>query len=420
MPTLIILLPAQPRIAASPGDGPAVPDEYDYLVTADEQRVSEQGRAMADELPHATQAVVVLRAGDVAFQRIDIPKAPAARLRAALAAVMEDALLEDEFDVHLAVAPGAKPGTTDWVAVTNRRWLRAQLEALEAANVQVDTAVSAWWPDEGVAGHIFRREGGEEAELMLAWRDEHGAISVPLASDVAHALVTALPEDTPVRWTASPEAADVASQFVGSPVAAVTDAEQALRASRSGWNLRQFDLASQRRGVRQLREMATRFIYDPRWRVTRMGIAALVAAQLVGLNVRAFQEHHAVEQKREALVQKFKDTFPTVKSVYDPAAQAQKEVDVLRGAAGRPGNGDLETLLQAAESAWPTNHSPIDSLHYEPGKLVLPATTWTPAEIASFTRQLRSVNVEAQSNGGKIQLSHVAGSTLATQGNTKP
>src|SRR5262249_6375305 len=161
-------------------------------------------------------------------------------------------------------------------------------EALEAANVQVDTAVPAWWPDQGVAGHIFSREaGGEETELMLAWRDEHGAICVPLASEVARALVTALPEDTPVRWTASPEAAAMASQFVGSPVAAVTDAEQALRAARSGWNLRQFDLASQRRGVRQLREMATRFIHDPRWRVTRIGIAALVAAQLVGLNVRA-------------------------------------------------------------------------------------------------------------------------------------
>jgi general secretion pathway protein L len=419
MPTLIILLPAQPRIAASPGDGPAVPDEYDYLVTADEQRVSEQGRAMADELPHAAQAVVVLRPGDVAFQRVDIPKAPAARLRAALAAVMEDALLEDEFDVHLAVAPGAKPGTTDWVAVTNRRWLRAQLEALEAANVQVDTAVPAWWPDEGAAGHIFRRAGGEEAELMLAWRDEHGAICVPLASEVARALVTALAEDTPVRWTASPEAAAVASQYVGSPVAAVTDAEQALRATRSGWNLRQFDLASQRRGVRQLREIATRFFYDPRWRVTRVAVLALVAVQLLGLNVRAIQEHRAVEQKQEALVQKFKDTFPTVKSVYDPPAQAQKELDALRAAAGRPGNGDLETLLLAAESAWPPAHSPVESLHYETGKLVLPAASWTPTEITAFTRQLHSVNVETQSAGGKIQLSHIAGSALAAKGNSR-
>ncbi|HEX4510458.1 MAG TPA: type II secretion system protein GspL [Burkholderiaceae bacterium] len=415
MPTLIILLPAQPRIAAAPGNGPAVPDEYDYLVTADEQRVSEQGRAMADELPHATQAVVVLRPGDVAFQRVDIPRAPAARLRMALSAVMEDALLEDEFDVHLAVAPGAKPGTTDWIAVTNRRWLRAQLEALEAANVQVDSAVSAWWPDEGAAGHVFRQAGGEDAELMLAWRDEHGAICVPLASEVARALVTALPEDTPVRWTASPEAAAVASQFVGSAVAAVTDAEQALRATRSGWNLRQFDLASQRRGVRQVREMATRFIHDSRWRVTRIGIVALVVAEILGLNVRALQEHRAVAQKQEALAQKFKDTFPTVKSIYDPAAQAQKELDALRAAAGRPGNGDIETLLQAAESAWPPNHPPVDLVHYESGKLVLPATSWTPAEVAAFTRQLRAVNVEAQSAGGKLQLSHVAGSTLATR-----
>ena len=409
MSTLIILLPAQPRIAASPGDGPAVPDEFDYLLTADEQRVTEHGRAMPSELPPATRAVVVLRPGDVASQRVDLPKAPPARMRAALASVMEDALLEDEFDVHLAVAPQAKPGTNDWVAVTNRRWLRAQLETLEAANVPVDTAVPAWWPDEGAAGHVFHREAGAEAEAppLLAWRDEHGVLCVPLASEVAQALVSALPPDTAVRWTAAPEAAALASQFVGTPVAALTDSEQALRAVRSGWNLRQYDLAPQRRGVRRLREMTTRFLYDPRWRVTRMGLLALVAVQLVGLNVRAWQERHALAQKQEAVAQRFKDTFPQVKSVVDPAAQAHKELDALRAAAGHPGDGDIETLLQAAESAWPQNHSPIESLHYEPGRLVLPAGGWTPQEIAGFTRQMRAADVEVQAAGGKLQLSHV-------------
>src|SRR5262249_23651617 len=159
----------------------------------------------------------------------------------------------------------AKPGTSSWIAVTNRRWLRAQLEALEAGNVPVDRAVASWWPDEGAAGHVFR-QGGEDEEPQLAWRDDHGVLCVPLASDIARAVVTALPPATPVRWSATPETAAAASQFVGSPVAAVTDTEQALRAARSGWNLRQFDLVPQRRGVKQLREIATRFVYDPKWR----------------------------------------------------------------------------------------------------------------------------------------------------------
>jgi general secretion pathway protein L len=414
MSTLIILLPAQPRLAAISNDSPPAADEFDYVLSLDGQRATEHGRAMPSELPRATQAVAVLRPGDVAFQRVEIPKAPTARLRAALTGVLEEGLLEDEFDVHLALGPGAKPGASGWIAVTNRRWLRAQLEALEAGNVPVDRAVASWWPDEGAAGHVFR-QGGEDEEPQLAWRDDHGVLCVPLASDIARAVVSTLPPDTPVRWSATPETAAAASQFVGSPVAAVTDTEQALRASRSGWNLRQFDLVPQRRGVKQLREIATRFIYDPKWRVSRYGVAALILVQLVGLNVRAFQEHRAVTQKQAALVAKFKETFPSVKSVLDPAAQAQKEIDSLRAAAGRPGDGDIETLLQAAESAWPQNHSPLENLHYEPGKLTLPANGWTPQEIQSFTRQMRTINVDVQSGTGKLQLSHVRGATSGTK-----
>jgi general secretion pathway protein L len=415
MSTLIILLPAQPRLAATTNDSPVAADEFDYVLSVDGQRATEHGRAMPSELPRATQAVAVLRPGDVAFQRVDIPKAPTARLRAALTGVMEEALLEDEFDVHLALAPGAKPGGSGWIAVTNRRWLRAQLEALEGGNVSVDRAVASWWPDEGAAGHVFR-EADEEPQL--AWRDDHGVLCVPLASDIARAVVAALPADTPVRWSATPETAAAASHFIGSPVAAVTDSEQALRAARSGWNLRQFDLVPQRRGVKQLREIATRFVYDPKWRVSRYGLIALVAVQLLGLNVRALQEHRAVEQKQAALVAKFKETFPTVKSVYDAPAQAQKEIDSLRAAAGHPGDGDIETLLQAAESAWPQNHSPIENLRYEPGKLTLPATGWTPQEIQSFTRQMRTINVDVQSGTGKIQLSHVRGAPATGKGNS--
>jgi general secretion pathway protein L len=416
MSTLIILLPPQPRLAVTPNDSPVAADEFDYVFSADGQRASEHGRAMPSELPRATQAVAVLRPGDVAFQRVEVPKAPAARMRAALTGVMEEGLLEDEFDVHLALGPGAKPGAPAWVAVTNRRWLRTQLEALEKANIPVDQAVASWWPDEGVAGHVFA-QGGEEQEPQLAWRDDHGVLCVPLASEVARAVVTALPEDTPVRWTATPETAAAASQFAGTPVAAVTDMEQALRATRSGWNLRQFDLAPQRRGVKQLREIATRFFYDPKWRVARYGVVALVAVQLVGLNVRAFQERRALEQKHDALTARFKETFPSVKSVYDPPAQAQKEIDALRAAAGRPGDGDIETLLQAAESAWPPNRSPVENVRYEPGKLTLAAASWTPQELASFTRQLRSLSVDVQSAAGKIQLSHMRGAVPANKGN---
>jgi general secretion pathway protein L len=405
MSTLIILLAAQPRLAAPTTAGHAVPVEFDYVLSVDGQRVTEHGRAAPTALPRAALVVAVLRPGDVAFQRTAIPKAPAARMRAALTGVMEEGLLEDEDDVHLGLAPDAKPGGEHWVAVVNKPWLRTQLDALEAGNVALDRAVPSWWPDQGVAGHTFR-EGGPDEPAQLAWRDDAGVLCVPLASPVSRALLTALPEDTVVRWTATPETALDASEFVGMPVASVTDEEQALRAARSGWNLLQFELAPQRRGVKLVRDVAARFAFDPAWRVTRIGLAALVAVTLVGLNIRAFQENRRIAAKKAELTTVVAETFPNLKTIYEPAAQAQKEIDTLRAAAGRPGDGDIETLLQAAESAWPQSHSPIGNLKFEPGRLTLPADGWSPQEIERFTTQLRGANVDVRSDTGKLLLSH--------------
>src|SRR6516225_3900138 len=404
MSTLIILLAAQPRLADPTSAGGHAPAEFDFVLSVDGQRVVEHGRAAPAALPRAAQVVAVLRPADLAFQRVAIPKAPAARMRAALVGVMEEGLLEDEDEVHLALAPDAKPGGEHWVAVVNKPWLRTQLDALEVGDVALDRAVPSWWPDQGIAGHTFR-EGGPDDPARLAWRDDAGVLCVPLASPVARGLLDALPEDGVVRWTATPDTSLDASEFVGMPVASVTDEEQALRAARAGWNLLQFELAPQRRGVKLVRDLAARFAFDPAWRVTRRGLVALVAMTLLGLNIRAFQENHRIAQKKAALTAAVAEAFPNIKTLYDPAGQAQQQLDQLRAAAGRPGDGDIETLLQAAESAWPQGHPPIETLKFEPGHLTLPASGWTPQEIERFTTQLRAANVDVRPDSGKLQLS---------------
>jgi general secretion pathway protein L len=412
MSTLILLLPPQPRLSTAPQDLRAVPAEIDFVHSVDGLRVTQHGRAAPSALPPAAVAVAVLAPGDVSFHKVTVPKAPAARLRTALAGLMEDVLLEDTDDIHLALAPGARAGDTTWVAAVNRTWLRAQLEVLDAAGLPLERVTPSWWPEDTPAAYVYRQNG----ELQLAWRDADGAVTVPLASELARALVASVPAEaeSTVRWSATPDAAGAASEFAGVPVAAETEDELALLAARSGWNLRQFDLAQQRRGVKLVRDAVARFAFDPAWRATRVGAAVLVGLQLVGLNVRAWEETHAINVKKQALVAEVSATFPNLKTVYDAPAQAQREIDTLRAAAGRPSDGDLETLLQAAESAWPPSRPPVDALKFEPGHLAVSSSGWQPAEIDQFRNQLRAAGIDVDTSPDKLVLSPSKGGPPAT------
>jgi general secretion pathway protein L len=148
----------------------------------------------------------------------------------------------------------------------------------------------------------------------------------------------------------------------------------------------------------------------------RYGVAVLIAVQLVGLNASAWQQRHALELQRAAVTQVLRDTFPQVRAIQNPPVQMGKEVDLLRAAAGRPGDADLEPLLYAAESAWPPTRGPVESLKFEPGRLSLAATGWTPQEIDRFRTQLKAAGVAVEASAGRMTLSRASLQQSGTQG----
>jgi len=85
--------------------------------------------------------------------------------------------------------------------------------------------------------------------------------------------------------------------------------------------------------VKLVRDLAARFAFDPAWRVTRLGVAALVVVTLVGLNIRAVQESHRIAGKKAELTAVVAETFPNLKTIYEPAAQAHD---------GRRPHGEVE------------------------------------------------------------------------------
>lgn len=411
---LVIQLPPRPRLHARAAGGDAavpwrLPQEWSFVLSNDGRTVAQAGQAAPALLPRADSVVLVLAEADVGWHRLAIPRAPAARLRAALAGVMEEALLDDDDALHFALAPGAAPGREGWVAVTHRPWLAAALAALEGAGRTVERVVPASMPlghaGDAARGHFFTAEAGHDAVPWLTLASAEGVACLRLAGGLARALLLA--DGEAVRWTATPAAAAAAEQWLGAPVPLLGEAERALEAAQGAANLRQFDLAARHRGTRALRTGAQRF-FSRQWRPVRLGLAALVVLHLLGLNAYAWQQREALAAKRLAMADLLRSTHPGVRAVLDAPVQMQRETERLRAAAGRAGDNDLEVLLAAAAAAWPDGQGPVQTLRFESGLLTLAVPGWAEAQQQQFRERLRGAGFAAEFNEGRLTVTRAA------------
>jgi general secretion pathway protein L len=123
------------------------------------------------------------------------------------------------------------------------------------------------------------------------------------------------------------------------------------------------------------------------------------------MNLWAWHQRSAIEAKRAALQAVVRNAFPRASAIdvqRDAAAVMQREVQSLRTLAGKPGDIDLEPMLQAAASAWPPERPPVDSLRYEPGRLTLAATAWSEPQIAQFRSLLQPAGWSVEAAEGRL------------------
>ena len=400
MSTLILFLPPRTRLRAQ--GQPALADDaggaYAYVLSDDGQTISRQGHSVAALLPAAATVIAVPAEADIAWQRVDLPRA-GRQMRSALAGLLEENLLDDPEHLHFAVEPGRVGGDTAWVAVTARAALVQQLALLEAAQVFVDRIAPLSAPTEQPRGH-FHAAGGLVA---LRWSHRDGVASLPLDGALTRQL---LPEALLQNaiWTATAAVAAQAEQWLGSAVTITSDEQRALAVIATPWNLRQFELAQRTRGLRNVRQAYRQFM-QPQWRPVRIGLVALLAVQVLGLNLLAGRYQKQLETSQAALTRTLTDTYPQVRAVLDAPLQMQRETELLRASAGRAGDQDLEALLAAAATAWPADRGPVDALSFEPGRLIVSAAGWSEAQIAQFRSQLHSGGWQLDSAEGRLTLS---------------
>ncbi len=409
MSTLVIQLPARTRLQSGAESARAGPTgasgaELSYVLTPDGLGQAQHGQAAAALLPKADNVVVVLADTDVSWHRITLPKAPAARLSAAIAGVLEEQLLDDPGAMHLAVAPGAVGGQSCLVAAVDKHWLLAELRALEKAGLHADRAVPMSWPEDTPMGHFSAAFGADAgAPMQLTWSDANGVAAINLQGALARQMLLTWAAQ-PARWSAHPAVAAPAERWLGRSVLVLSDDQRLLQAVRSLWNLRQFDLAARHRGTLALRD-AWRLFRSTAWRPVRWGLVCLVALQVLGLNLWAWHQQRQVDERRLAATQLLRSTHPQVRAVLDAPVQMRRETDALRSAAGRAGDNDLETMLGVVASAWPDSQAPLASLKFDNGRLSLGAAGWAEAQIAQFRAQLGGSGWDVNASNGVLTVS---------------
>ena len=394
MPTLLLLLP----------DGPAADgfDAWDWQLVGAQGQPLGHGRDATAALPPADDLVLLLGARAVSWLRTTLPRTPAKRWRAALAGLLEEQLLDDPDHLHLALPTKAQAGEAVWVAATPLAPLRTACEALQAANRFVDRIAPTAWPLESETGAGHFVADGERTQLL--WRDADGATVLPLAGGFTR---DRLPAErlAGANWTAEPAAVQAAEAWLAgaAPVAVRTQAALAAQALQSHWDLRQFELAPRIHGLQRAKLMWHRFL-QPDWRALRIGLAALIALQLIGLNLLALQQHRAQAAKQSAIEALFRSGFPHNTAVQDAAAQLPRELARLRASAGQPGPRDLDPLLAAAARHWPAGVAPLQALDYQAGSLTLSATDWGDEQVEPFRQAVAANGIRATRDGARIVL----------------
>jgi len=410
MSVLVIQIPPRrrlgPRTAGTEDAATSAPSkrsEYQWASTQDGLSVAVQGHCAPALLPRAESVVAVVSECDVSWQRVKMPKAPPAKLRAALGSMVEEAVLDEPDALQLAIAPDAVAGSPTWVAVVDRAWLEGEIRALEGAGTLVDRVVPSLWPGDPPRGHFIDvAPDGASPEPAIAMADANGIVCVPLAGTLARALLPQAAAQS-ARWTAPAAVAAAAERWLGAPVAVQTTAEGLLVAARTAWNLRQFELAPRRRGTRALREAGKRFL-SPGWRPVRLGLVALTVLQIVGLNAWAWSQRQAIERKRTAQIALINEVHPQVRSVIDAPLQMERENDQLRSLAGRAGATDLEPMLAAAAAAWPDAQGPVQSLRFQPGQLSLATGGWSDNDVKQFSDRLRPGGWSVEPAPGRVTI----------------
>ena len=404
MSTLILQLPLSSSGSAPP--------EYDYVLTSDGLQPAAQGRAPAALLParagRGTEVVAVIPARALSWHCIALPqrvlrsllsgRMEPARARGVLSGVLEEQVLDDAEQLHFAVfAATAGDVPKAWVAVCDRAWLQAALQALEAAGRNVSRMAAECTPTQADAARLLLSDDMQPAQMLLC--TGQGVSLLPLLPGTL-ALAQA---QTPLEVLAEPAVMALAEMHFGSQAVLQTHAQRLLVAAQSPWNLAQLELSASPGGrfVKRMGSALQLVRHSPQWRPARWSLVALLVVQLAALNALAWQQRNLLAEKRSSIQNLLQQTFPEVQLVIDAPLQMQRAVDDLARTRGVGSDADLGRVLSIISPAAPAGMG-LTAIELSGKQLRLSATGLDAATANTLAAALGARGLHAQLQDGQL------------------
>ncbi|MFM7330650.1 MAG: type II secretion system protein GspL [Brachymonas sp.] len=381
--------------------------ELAYCMLSSSGVLSAQGHAAPALLPRTDVCTLILPAQALAWHRVDLPKLPrgisAQKMQAVLAGALEEQLLDEPAALHLALLnlPGNE---SPWVAACNKAWLAQSIAELQQAGVQPSSIVPQAWPKQDAQAHVTGHSS-DHAQLVVS--NAQGVLCWPLA----HAAALEPAAETPV--TAEPAVAAAAEQALQRRVqvlqasqAAVQSAEQA-KALGLNLALGEFALSGSGRSLQSIGQSLRNFAFAPDWRAARWGMAGLLLAHLLGLNLWAWKQAAQVQAQRDQMQQILTSSFPNVKVVVDAPVQMQRELNALRQSQGQLSGRDFESIYARFSSVAGMNAAP-NAIEYEADRVSLRGADFSAAQLEALAPKLQYANLAVSSDTQRLIVQHQA------------
>ena len=409
MTTLLITLPNTMPTATTP---------CSIVLTPDGRTITQQTEAAPSLWPDVAngELVAIVPASQLSWHRLDLPKGTLdrglfqdgspSRLRSVIEGLIEDRLLDEPEQLHFAIEPQAQADVPTWVAVCNRSWLNAWLQALEQAGKPVARIVPEAEPASADAAlpaqlHII----GTPDSAQCIWSTANGVTVLPLSSTSVAWVTGGADPGNPPDVVAEPAVAALAEQYFTGRVALQTGAQRALTAAASAWDLAQFELLRSRRArtQKQLTSWGANLLHAPQWKPARWAALALVIVNVGGLQAWAWKEQSALSAKRTAIRDVLTTTFPEVRVVVDAPLQMERSLAALQRQNGATSSADLEEILGRFQAVAPEIAAPT-AIEFIAGELRLKLPTTEGFDLAGINTRLQSSGYTSQMQGDTLAI----------------